>query len=261
MHILTNRAKNNIDKQSSSSSTKNNRIMGNKPEKESTKPVEQSNSTVAVIGKLKKSQATLQKREKHLEAQITQALRNAKAKMKRKDKRGAVFQLKRKKMLEKRLNECQGMQLNLEQQIFTLEKGNTNEQVVGALRDVRDEMKRIQNKINVDDIEDIRNDLDDATADQEDITNILSEPMGQDALDEDELEGEFAELMGELEEDDVTATMTRIGDEPAPVTTTTVDLPDVDDLPEPVKKPTTVPAVASKDDAAELAELEAMMAT
>ena len=55
------------------------------------------------------------------------------------------------------------------------------------------------------------------------------------------------------------ASMTKIGDEPAPVTTTTVDLPDVDDLPEPEKKPAKVPAV--KDDAAvELAELEAMMA-
>jgi charged multivesicular body protein 4A/B len=237
--------------------------MGNKPEKEeNTKPVAQSNSTVAVIGKLKKSQATLQKREKHLEAQITQALRNAKAKMKRKDKRGAVFQLKRKKMLEKRLNECQGMQLNLEQQIFTLEKGNTNEQVAGALRDVRDEMKNIQSKINVDDIENIRDDLDDARADQEDITNILSEPMGQNGLEDDELEGEFAELMGEIEEEDVATSMTKIGDKPAPVTTTSIDLPDVDELPEPVvKKPVKDdPTPVSKDDAAELAELEAMMA-
>ena len=194
-----------------------------------------------------------------MEAQITQALRNAKAKMKRKDKRGAVFQLKRKKMLEKRLNECQGMQLNLEQQIFTLEKGNTNVQVAGALGEARDEMKRMHAKVNVDDIEDIRNDLDDVTADQEDITSLLSDPMGQDALDEDELEAEFADMMGELEGEDVAAAMTKIGDEPAPVTTTTVDLPDVDDLPEPEKKPAKVPAV--KDDAAaELAELEAMMA-
>ena len=118
-----------------------------------------------------------------MEAQITQALRNAKAKMNRKDKRGAVFQLKRKKMLEKRLNECQGMQLNLEQQIFTLEKGNTNVQVAAALGGARDEMKRMHAKVNVDDIEDIRNDLDDVTADQEDITSLLSDPMGQDALE------------------------------------------------------------------------------
>ena len=180
--------------------------------------------------------------------------------MKKKDKRGAVFQLKRKKMLEKRLNECQGMQLNLEQQIFTLEKGNTNAQVATALQDVRDEMKRINKNMNVEDIEDIRDSLDEVKADQDDITNILSEPMGQDALEDDELEGEFNELMGELEEDDIAADLTKIGDEAAPVTTTTIDLPDVDDMPEPVKKDPVVPVAASKYDAAELAALEAMMA-
>ena len=85
---------------------------------------------------------------------------------------------------------------------FYAREGNTNVQVAAALGEARDEMKRMHAKVNVDDIEDIRNDLDDVTADQEDITSLLSDPMGQDALDEDELEAEFADMMGELEGED-----------------------------------------------------------
>lgn len=165
-------------------------------------------------------------------------------------------------MLDKRLAECQGMQLNLEQQIFTLEKGNTNTQVVGALSEARDEMKRIAGRTNVEDIEDIRDSLDEATADQEDITSILSEPMG-DAVADDELEDEFADMMAEIEGEDVAASLTSLPGEATK--NNDVALPDVDDLPEPAK-PIKLPAVVTdepvmdKDEADELAELNALMA-
>ena len=97
--------------------------------------------------------------------------------MKRKDKRGAMFQLKRKKMLEKNLASLQGMRLNIEQQIMTLESAATTSVMVDSLVDARNEMTRINAKVNVDNLEDLRDDLDERTADQEDITNILSEPM------------------------------------------------------------------------------------
>ena len=170
--------------------------------------------------------------------------------MKRKDKRGAMFQLKRKKMLEKNLASLQGMRLNIEQQIMTLESAATTSVMVDSLVDARNEMTRINAKVNVDNLEDLRDDLDERTADQEDITNILSEPMGNDIADDDELMDELNDLETDMVGEETKEDQRTVLDLPVAPRDDPLVLPDA---------PDDVPVIATKADADELAELEALM--
>tara|TARA_B100000161_G_C33414315_1_gene352556 strand:+ start:141 stop:656 length:516 start_codon:yes stop_codon:yes gene_type:complete len=170
--------------------------------------------------------------------------------MKRKDKRGAMFQLKRKKMLEKNLASLQGMRLNIEQQIMTLESAATTSVMVDSLVDARNEMTRINAKVNVDNLEDLRDDLDERTADQEDITNILSEPMGTDIADDDELLDELNDLETDIVGEETKEDQRTVLDLPVAPRDDPLVLPDA---------PDDVPVIATKADADELAELEALM--
>lgn len=242
--------------------------MGQKNEKPARAPTNPQNNAVQTIGKLKKTQRTLEKREEHLQTQIKQCVTLAREKMKKKDKRGALYQLKRKKMLTKRATDCQNMKLNLEQQIFTLENMNTNKEIVGAMGEARDTMTRMQQATNIDKIDTIREDLDEATARQEEITDMLAEPIG-DGFEEDELEDELAELESEMGEEDTIATMTQLPDVPAsrvprPQPAVADPTPDIALPAVPtgdVRVPAAAPAApAASTEDAELAELEAMMA-
>ena len=170
--------------------------------------------------------------------------------MKRKDKRGAMFQLKRKKMLEKNLASLQGMRLNIEQQIMTLESAATTSVMVDSLVDARNEMTRINAKVNVDNLEDLRDDLDERTADQEDIINILSEPMGTDIADDDELLDELNDLETDIVGEETKEDQRTVLDLPVAPRDDPLVLPDA---------PDDVPVIATKADADELAELEALM--
>ena len=170
--------------------------------------------------------------------------------MKRKDKRGAMFQLKRKKMLEKNLASLQGMRLNIEQQIMTLESAATTSVMVDSLVDARNEMTRINAKVNVDNLEDLRDDLDERTADQEDITNILSEPMGTDIADDDELLDDLNDLETDIVGEETKEDQRTVLDLPVAPRDDPLVLPDA---------PDDVPVIATKADADELAELEALM--
>lgn len=209
-------------------------------------------STVHTIGRLKKSQNTLEQREKHLETQIRRCLVQAKEKMRKKDKRGAMFQLKRKKMLQKNLDNLQGMRLNIEQQIMTLESAATTSVVVDSLSTARDEMKNLNKKVNVDNLEDLRDDLDEATADQEDITNILSDPMTGDLEDDDELLAELDGMEDEEMKDENREAQRRVLGLPTAPDETPIIIPSA-----PTDEPVTDVKVSDAD---ELAELEALMA-
>ena len=72
---------------------------------------------------------------------------------------GAMFQLKRKKMLEKRTATIQNYRLNLESQIFALENANTNQQMVGAISAARDELSAITSDAQIEQIETLQEDM------------------------------------------------------------------------------------------------------
>ena len=82
------------------------------------------------IQSLRQAVIQLQKREVHLDRKIQVCLGNAKSKSKRKDKKGAIYELKKKKQLENHLQSIQGKKLNLEIQIMALEDAHLNNQTL-----------------------------------------------------------------------------------------------------------------------------------
>ena len=82
------------------------------------------------IQQLRQAVTQLDKREVHLEKKIQVCLNNAKAKSKRRDKKGALYELKKKKQLENQLQSIQGKKLNLETQIMALEDAHLNKETL-----------------------------------------------------------------------------------------------------------------------------------
>ena len=150
------------------------------------------------VVKLRGTVNTLEKRQAVLQQRIDAAHALAMKKNKAKDKRGALAALKRKKLLEKEKDKLEGSMFTLEQQILTLEQGQMNVEIVRGMQQGNRTMQQINQATNVDRVEDIMEDLQEGIADQQDINNIISQPVGMD-YDEDDLLGELDALV--LEDD------------------------------------------------------------
>ncbi len=72
-------------------------------------------------------------RENHIQKKIKAQLLDAKAKSAAKDKRGALFALKRKKMYEGEVNKLNGARMTLESQVNALEGDHPGEPSGGFL--------------------------------------------------------------------------------------------------------------------------------
>ncbi len=161
----------------------------------SSKAKENTPTTTEAISKLKETMELLEKRtafvEKKVAAEILTAKQNAS-----KNKRVALQALKRKKRLEKQLNQIDGTLSTLEFQIDALENATTNSEVVRSMKFAADTMKKAQ--MDPDDVHDIMDDI----AEQKELTDEIGEVLssfGQSNadVDEDELEKELLELENE----------------------------------------------------------------
>jgi len=91
------------------------------------------NPADAII-KLRGTMETLTKREAYIQKKMEMMIVEAKGKMARKDRNGALFALKKKKMYEAEVTKIQGAMMNLESQAMSLEGSATNMEVFGAMR-------------------------------------------------------------------------------------------------------------------------------
>jgi charged multivesicular body protein 4 len=102
---------------------------------------------------------TLEKREAHLQKQADDALNKAKLKSKKGDKKGALFELKRKKMFEKQIEGMFGKRVNLETQIMALQSAAANKDVLQAMKTGRDAIKaQVSDKV-VDEVANMKDDI------------------------------------------------------------------------------------------------------
>ncbi|KAF0718608.1 Aste57867_1578 [Aphanomyces stellatus] len=151
--------------------------------------------TAETIRKLREQLDTLEKRESHIEKKIELQLEEAKKKSAAKDKRGAIFCLKRKKMYESEIEKLQGARMTLETQVMTLESTQVNMATFTAMKVGADQMKAIHGQMNVDSVDNIMDDIQEEMATANEIAQAISQPLSNTALiDEDELEQELAEL-------------------------------------------------------------------
>lgn len=150
------------------------------------KPIQPASNSINTLSQLKKTSETLEKRKNHLSIKMNGFMKKAREKMKKGDKRGAMLLLKKKKMYEKEIAKIEGSQMNLENQIITIESMYTNKLVFDNLKNTNNCIKHLNSKMNIDDVEDMHDDLNEAIETSNEVGDLMSRPIGEE-FDEDEL--------------------------------------------------------------------------
>lgn len=147
------------------------------------------------IAKLRDTLDLLEKREEFLQKKIDKELAFARANA-TKNKRAAMFALKRKKTYEVQISKLSGARMTIEQQLMAIEGATVSLEAMNAMKMGAGAMKAIHGEMNIDSVDatmdSIREQMDIAN----EIADSIAQPLG-DPVDEDELEAELAELEAE----------------------------------------------------------------
>ena len=160
-------------------------------------PKRTSTSAMTAISKLSKTLETLTKREAYLQHKIDNKAAEAKQWVKRKNRRKAMHCLKVKKLYENELDKISASKMNLERLKITTEGSATNKLVFEGHRAATDTLRAMHKDVNVEAVEDNREAMEELLEDQREISDLMSQPIGDDDMDEDAL---LAELDGFEEE-------------------------------------------------------------
>jgi hypothetical protein len=158
----------------------------------------ESPSPQKVIQNIRGTLITLEKREIHLEKRIESLKTEARSFVKTNKPKTLMF-LKKVRMNEKQLTSIYGQKDNLEMQIFALEQGINNQNTVLSLKQGKNALETMNNKLDPDDLGELIDDIAVNLDMVDEITTSLSTPIGQ-AYDEDDLLAEFEEEEKELVE-------------------------------------------------------------
>eukprot|EP01063_Lacrimia_lanifica_P038029 TRINITY_DN797_c0_g2_i1.p1 TRINITY_DN797_c0_g2~~TRINITY_DN797_c0_g2_i1.p1 ORF type:complete len:233 (+),score=143.65 TRINITY_DN797_c0_g2_i1:45-743(+) len=185
----------------------------------------------------------LEKREQVLEVKMKDELKKAAEWNAKKNKSRALQCLKKKKMYEQEIEKIQAQCMNL----MTLQMAQENSARQNDILAVQQEQvkKLKQTQMSAEQVENLKEDLEDAMANQQEIDQLLAEPLagGTDMLDEDDLLAELEDFEKEQEDDALAAAL---GGDAMPAV--------------PSKPMPEVPAAAAQEEEdAMLAEMEAEM--
>ena len=150
-------------------------------------------SPVETIKMLRDNLVVLEKREEHILKKIDTALNEAKLKSSKKDRNGALFALKRKKMYEAEVSKLQGARITLDSQILALESAAVNIETFKAMKSGANAMKGMRGDLDADKVDDIMDSIQEEKDVHDQISEAISRP-GQDLFDDEELLEELAEL-------------------------------------------------------------------
>lgn len=164
-------------------------------------PPKAQSDPVATINMLKSNLDTIEKREEHINTKMEMVVKEAKQKMAKKDKNGALFCLKRKKMYEGEVAKLQGARLTLEQEIFALESAAVNIGTFKAMAQGANAMQGIRGNIDEEAVDNVMDKIEDESDIAKAIGEAISRPA-QDMFGDDELLNELNELDA-LEEEPV----------------------------------------------------------
>lgn len=202
----------------------------------------------STIIKIRESIDTQEKREIHLQKKIDGLTAEAKQKMAKKDKRGALFAMKRKKMYEGELVKIEGIKMTLETQVINLESAAQNAETYSAMKTGTEAMKAVRVNVGLENVDDMMDDIKEEMDMANEISNAIASPIDPYAHDEDDL---LAELEGEMVEDEAAA-LEDLLTAPVATTDTPIDLPDV-----PAGK---LPTLTTPEEEEDLKKLEAELA-
>ena len=163
-----------------------------------------------------------------LEAEREQLDKEIRSLVRSNQKMKALPLLRKKKRVEKNIEEKEGVLLNMEVLQDKLAQCKTDRKVVESLRVGNDAMKQMRKEMGIDDVEKVMDDVAETIDQSNDITDLMNNMSMTSQPEEDELEAELQEL---LNEDVVLPTL------PAALPTTT-DVTEPKQVP--AKKPTEV---------------------
>lgn len=146
------------------------------------------------IQKLRETEEMLGKKTEFFEKKIEKEMQTVR-KNGMKNKRAALNALKRKKRLEKQLQQIDGTLSTIEFQREALENAQTNTEVLKNMSYAAKALKAAHQHLDVDDIHDMMDDISEQNEIAEEIGNALAQPIGfNQELDDDELLAELEEL-------------------------------------------------------------------
>lgn len=191
------------------------------------------------IQRLQEVEDVLNKKVEHLEGRINEETNIARRDA-RTNKRNAINALKRKKRLEKTLQQIDGTLTTLEYQREALQNAAMSGEAFKALQGATKALQTVHKDLDVDNVHDLMDDLAEQHELSNEIASAISNPVGFNAdIDEFELENELAQL----EQESIQRELTEI------------NLPKVPGHKIPTYDQTTA-AAASKPKNDQLAELE-----
>jgi len=225
-------------------------------------------STADAVMKLRDHTNAMEKREEFISKKIDVELEKARMMSKKKDKRGALMALKKKKLYEQERNNLANSRFQLEQQIMTMEGARTNMETVKAMKQGATAMKDMGKELDIDNVDDVMDDVREQMDLANEIAEAVTQPMGGDmGYDDEDLEAEFAEMAGELDAEDLDAQLGGLDSVPTSVVATPAQADDPFAMPD---VPSGLPAAAAPagggggggmtEEEKELAALEASMA-
>lgn len=191
---------------------------------------------------LKTQRRKLGQYQQQLDAVIEAEKQAARDLIRQKRKDRALLALKKKKTQEELLKQVDTWLINVEQQLADIELASKQKTVFDSLKAGTNAIKAIQSEINLDDVQKLMDDTEEAKAYQDEINAILGEKLS--AEDEEEILAEFENLESQMTLEDMPEVLTKVPSEEHEH----LDLPDV---------PTKVPVASSVvADDAEIASAE-----
>lgn len=141
----------------------------------------------------------LNKKKSHLELQISDQDSLAR-KYISSNKNMAKNALKRKKGYESNLMKIENQIDTLENELTAIESANLNLETMKAMKQGAQAMKQIHGEYDVDKVENTMDDIREQVELADEISEAISRPVGNDYVDEDELDEELAALQAEENE-------------------------------------------------------------
>ena len=143
---------------------------------------------------------TLNKKKNHLQQQMDDQDQLARKYVSSKQTTLAKSAFKRKKGYESNLLKVENQIETLETQLISIEGANLNLETMKAMKQGAKAMKQIHGEYDVDKVEDTMDEIREQVELADEISEAISRPVGNEFVDEDELDEELKELEAEAKE-------------------------------------------------------------